>query len=47
MGQAVAARGKGDDYQARWFWIQICRLFDAFTRVERVEYETDAVTGLR
>lgn len=45
MGQAVAARGKGDDYQARWFWIQICRLFEPFSRVERVEYETDAMPG--
>lgn len=37
--RAVAARSLGDDYQARWFWIQACRLFDDRPCVERVGYE--------
>jgi hypothetical protein len=30
---------QGDDYQARWFWLQACRLFEERPTVERVGYE--------
>jgi hypothetical protein len=43
MARAIAARNRGDDYQARWFWIQVCRLFGDRTKVVRVEYEADNV----
>jgi len=39
MTRAIAARTKGDDFQARWFWLQVCRLFEERTKVIRVEYE--------
>ena len=41
MAKAVKARMAGDDYQARWFWLQACRLFYKDTYVERVGYELD------
>lgn len=44
--KAIAARTWGDDYQARWFWIQVCRLFRDRTKVIRVEYETSNVKSL-
>lgn len=39
MARAISARVKGDDFQARWCWIQICRLFEERSKVVRVEYE--------
>ena len=39
MANAVIARTEGDDYQARFFWLQICRLFQSHTKVNRVGYE--------
>jgi SMODS-associated and fused to various effectors sensor domain len=39
MARAIAARNQGDDYQARWLWLQICRLFSQHTKVIRVVYE--------
>ena len=39
MARAIAARNQGDDYQARWFWCQACRLFGPHTKVVRVAYE--------
>ena len=39
MARAIAARSKGDDFQARWFWLQVCRLFEERTKVVQVEYE--------
>jgi 3-oxoacyl-[acyl-carrier protein] reductase len=27
LAEAIAAKGAGDDYQARWFWLQVCDLF--------------------
>ena len=39
MANAVIARTEGDDYQARFFWLQICRLFQPHTKVTRVGYE--------
>lgn len=43
MARAIAARTQGDDYQARWFWLQVCRLFGDRTNVIRVVYEADNV----
>lgn len=43
MTRAIVARVAGDDYQARWFWMQACRLFYEHSKVIRVEYETPAV----
>ncbi|MGI0493061.1 SAVED domain-containing protein [Alkalinema pantanalense CENA528] len=42
MARAIAARNQGDDYQARWFWLQVCRLFHSHTKVTRVVYEDDS-----
>ena len=39
MARAVSARMQGDDYQARFFWLQICRLFQSHTKVMSVGYE--------
>lgn len=39
MASAVIARTEGDDYQARFFWLQICRLFQPHTKVIEVGYE--------
>jgi len=39
LWNAVAARQAGDDYQARWFWLQACRLLQPRTKVARVAYE--------
>lgn len=43
MAKAIAARNQGDDYQARWFWLQICRLFGDRTKVVRVAYEANNI----
>lgn len=39
MTTAVIARQKGDDYQARVFWLEGCRLFSRHSKVARVAYE--------
>jgi len=36
---AVVARQHGDDYQARIFWLEACRLFSRYSKVARVAYE--------
>ncbi len=41
MARAVAARMQGDEYQAYFFWIQACRLFERHSRVSRVGYELE------
>ena len=41
MAKAVVARMEGDDYQARFFWLQVCRLFEPHTKVSSVGYEVD------
>src|SRR2546427_6740586 len=41
MANAVSARLQGDDYQARYFWIEACRLFMADSSVSRVGYIAD------
>lgn len=43
MARAIAARNQEDDYQARWFWCQACRLFDTHTKVVRVAYKANNV----
>jgi hypothetical protein len=39
VANAVIPRMQGDDYQARFFWLQACRLFQPFTKVCHVGYE--------
>jgi hypothetical protein len=39
MTTAVVARQHGDDYQARIFWLEACRLFSRYSKVARVGYE--------
>ena len=41
MARAVSARMQGDDYQARFFWLQVCRLFQPHTKVASVGYEVE------
>ena len=36
---AVVARQLGDDYQARIFWLEACRLFSQYSKVAHVAYE--------
>lgn len=43
MAQAIVARMQGDEYQARWFWINVCRMFDDRSKVIRVTYEQQNV----
>lgn len=43
MARAIAARNQGDDYQARWFWLQACRLFGDRTKVVSVVYEANNI----
>jgi SMODS-associated and fused to various effectors sensor domain len=43
MAKAITARMQGDDYQARFFWLQACRLFQPYTKVCHVAYELDRV----
>lgn len=43
MAKQIVARQQGDDYQARWFWLQACALLDDFSNVERVVHEDDAL----
>lgn len=45
MAKAVTARIAGDDYQARFFWYQVCRMFHPNTNVKSVSYEWDEVRG--
>jgi hypothetical protein len=40
---AVVARQFGDDYQARIFWLEACRLFSRYSKVARVAYEFKAI----
>lgn len=41
MARQIVARQGGDDYQARWFWLQACALLDDYSTVKRVVYEDD------
>ncbi|NEJ21659.1 SAVED domain-containing protein [Rhizobium leguminosarum] len=40
MADAVVARQQGDDFQARWFWLQAANLLRPDGHVERVSFET-------
>jgi hypothetical protein len=40
---AVVARQQGDDYQARIFWLEACRMFSRYSKVARVAYEFKAI----
>lgn len=46
MARAVAARMHGDDYQARVFWLNVCRLFEDRSKVDAVEIEAECVKSL-
>jgi SMODS-associated and fused to various effectors sensor domain len=39
MTGAIAARTRGDDYQARVFWLHACRLFQEHSAVEEIAYD--------
>ncbi len=43
MGQTSVPRMQGDDYQARFFWLQACRLFLPYTKVFKVGYEVSDI----
>ena len=43
MANAVIPRMQGDDCPARWFWRNVCRLFEPSTKVIKVSYEWDNV----
>lgn len=43
MANAVIARDQGGDYQARFFWLQACRLFQQHSKVARVAYELSTI----
>jgi hypothetical protein len=43
MVTAVVARQQGDDYQARVFWLEACRLFARRSKVARVAYEFNRI----
>lgn len=43
MAKAIAARTQGDDYQGRFFWIQVCRLFEDRSKVTKVEIESNNI----
>jgi hypothetical protein len=47
MANVVVPRMQGDDYQARFFWLQACRLFEDHAKVVRVGYELDIVKFFR
>lgn len=40
MADAVVARQQGDDFQARWFWLQAANLLRPDGHIERVSFET-------
>lgn len=45
MAKAVVARQQGDIYQARFFWLAACRLFQGHTNVVRVGFEADSASA--
>lgn len=46
MSKSVSSRIKGDDYQAYFFWLNACRLFQEHSKVERIAYEYDQVKSI-
>ena len=45
MTSANTARQQGDQYQAREFWWQLCRMFDPHSKVRQVGFEVSGVKG--
>lgn len=43
MAKQNIPRQQGDDYQARWFWLQACGLLDDYSKIERVVHEDDTL----
>jgi hypothetical protein len=43
MAQTTTPRQQGDDYQARFFWLQACRLFDDYSKVAKVGYDVSDI----
>lgn len=43
MSTAVDARIQGDEYQAYFFWLQVCKLFFSNTKVNKVIYEANNI----
>ena len=43
MASTVIPLMLGGDYQARYFWLEACKLFDPSSQVCRVGFEVDAV----
>jgi hypothetical protein len=39
VAEAIAARTRGDDYQARDFWLHACRLFQEHSAVEEIGFD--------
>lgn len=46
MSNAVGARLKGDNYQALFFWLKACEIFDEDSNIERIVYESSEVKSL-
>lgn len=45
MGEAVIPRKKGDTFQAMFFWLQACKIFDPTSGVYKIGYEIDSHDG--
>lgn len=45
MSNAVIPRQQGDAYQASFFWINACKLYQTHTNVSKVEWEADSSVG--
>jgi hypothetical protein len=43
LSKVSVPRFQGDDYQARWLWFQICRLFIEPAKIETVKCEVDGI----
>ena len=43
MANAVVPRLQGDDYQACFFWLRACQLFQDYNKVTKVAYEDDEI----
>lgn len=46
LSKAVSARIKGDDYQACFFWIKACGLFQEHSNIDIIEYESSQIKSL-
>ncbi len=46
LSNAVGARLKGDSYQALFFWLKACEIFDEDTNIKRIVYESSEVKSL-